>query len=275
MNPYFPNVSGRTLELELRLRALAYDLPEETRCRLYALLSEAHSPLRPTSFALENDVVLVHQEQREIAFPRPLPMVKFSHIIFGYEQWLERKYTLPGFVAIDAGDTVVDCGAYVGGFSLSAAKVAGQLHAFEPEQANFACLTRNLTDHANVMLDQRGLYASSQRMLLNISASSVEHSLLTPDDGDPIELRPIEVVSLRDYCGEKAITQIDFLKIEAEGVEIEVFQGLGDMNPAKLAIDVSPEREGQSPADELGRLLGARGYEIRQRGHVMFGRRSV
>jgi len=93
-----------------------------------------------------------------------------------------------------------------------------------------------------------------------------------PDDGPPIEVREIHVTTLRDYCAAMNVSRLDFVKIEAEGVELEVFDGLGDLRPRKLAIDVSPERNGESPADEFRVRLEAGGYSVRQRQHVMFAR---
>jgi FkbM family methyltransferase len=196
--------------------------------------------------------------------------VKLGHIIFGYEQWMQRKYGLPGFVEVEPDDIVVDCGAYIGGFSLSAAKVAREVHAFEPDKANFRCLGKNHSARKNVRLNLSGLYKTSTEMTLNISASSVEHSLLAPDDGPPIATRKISVISLHDYFANR--TPPTFIKIEAEGVEPEVYDGLGPLRPAKLAIDVSPERNGLSPVAEFLERLPAHGYETRQRGHVLFAR---
>lgn len=270
---YFPNVPPDSLAIEGRLRSQAAALPEETRCRLYEILSDAHQAFVPTKFELQDRFLVAHQEEQEIAFPRPLPMVKHSHIVCGYEQWLEHKYSLPGFLGVEPGDIVVDCGAYVGGFSLSAAKIAGRLHAFEPAPDNFACLQRNLSKFENVTLVQAGLYSATQSMTLNISGSSVEHSLLRPDDGEPIGVQQIDVIALSDYCQQRGIDRIDFLKLEAEGVEPEIFDGLGFLRPRKLAIDVSPEREGLSPASHFETILPRLGYEVRLRGHVMFARR--
>jgi len=63
---------------------------------------------------------------------------------------------------------------------------------------------------------------------------------------------------------------LDFVKLEAEGVEIEVFEGLGELKPRKFAIDVSPERNGESPGPELTVRLEELGYNTHQRGHVLF-----
>jgi len=200
-------------------------------------------------------------------------MVKLAILSFGYEEWLRRKYCLPGFVEVQEGDVVVDCGAYVGGFSLSAARVAGRLHAFEPDKENAACARRNLAGFPHVQVVECGLYNRSDEMILNRSASSVEHSLLQPDDGIIVESRPIKVLSLADYARAEGVGGYDFVKIEAEGVELEVFDGLENIRPRQLAIDVSPERNGTSPAEEFRLRLEPLGYEVRQRKHVLFARR--
>jgi FkbM family methyltransferase len=270
--PFFPNQPQSTLELELRFRAEVGKLPEPSRLVLYEILSSCLLSFTPTAFRIEDGMVIAYQNAREIAFPSPIPLVKLSHVVFGYAEWLHRKYCLPGFVEVERGDLVVDCGAYVGGFSMSAAAVAAEVHAFEPASENFRCLLRNFRGVGNFTANQAGLYSQTRRMDLNISASSVEHSLLMPDDGRVIEVRKIDVITLRNYVAERKMPRLDFVKIEAEGVEPEVFSGLQDLRPYKLAIDVSPERDGKSPADDLSRKLAPLGYDIRQRGHVLFAK---
>jgi FkbM family methyltransferase len=269
---FFPNQSPEAIQLEMRFRREVERLPETSRLVLYEILSGGYSSFAPTTFTAEAGMTIARQSGCEIAFPSPVPMVKLCHILFGYEEWLARKYCLPGFVEVEPGDVVIDCGAYVGGFSLGAARLAGEVHAFEPEAANFACVLRNHGQRPNVRCNGVGLFCDSKTMYLNISASSVEHSLLTPDDGPPIEVREIQVMTLEHYCASANIDRLDFVKIEAEGVELEVFDGLGEIRPRKFAIDVSPERNGESPADEFRLRLEARGYSVRQRGHVMFAR---
>lgn len=269
---YFPNQAATSLLLEERFRAEVEILPEQSRLILYELLSSCMPSFAFTTFCLSEGMVIATQNAREIAFPSPVPMVKLSHIIFGYEEWLQRKYCLPGFVEVAPGDVVVDCGAYVGGFSISAAKTSAQVHAFEPERKNFACLARNFRGISNITLNDAGLYSQSGPMVLNISSNSVEHSLIMPDDGKIVEEREIYVVTLNDYVQMNNLNKLDFVKIEAEGVELEVFEGLQGLRPSKLAIDVSAERNGESPAAEFRERLVPLGYEIRQRAHVMFAK---
>ena len=110
---------------------------------------------------------------------------------------------------------------------------------------------------------------------INISSSSVEHSVLSPDEGEVLDKYEIQVRSIFDYCIDNNVKELDFVKIEAEGVELEVFDGLGKIRPRKLAIDVSPERNGKSPVDELVPRLSRLGYESRKRGNVLFARLPI
>jgi FkbM family methyltransferase len=269
---FFPNQPPAVMEQERRFRAIAATLPEQDQLELYSALSATVPTMAPTTYRIDEDIVIASQRGGEIAFPRPVPLVKLALISFGYEQWLKRKYTLPGFVEVQPDDVVVDCGAYVGGFSVGAAKSGSQVHAFEPDRRNASCARHNLAEFDSVSVIECGLYDRSDDMVLNVSANSVEHSLLQPDDGVIVEERRIPVVSLADYARANDIDRFDFVKIEAEGVELEVFAGLGDMRPAQLAIDVSPERNGKSPAADFRALLEPLDYEVRQRGQVMFAR---
>lgn len=269
---FFPMGSINDRRLETRFRKSVRRLPPRARLSAYALLTSFHPHFARTRFIRSGEHIAAEQCGTLIYFPKPLPLIKHSHLAFGYEEWLRRKYALPGFVSVQPGDTVVDCGAYVGGFTLSAARVAGEVHLFEPSHTNFEAARLNLSAVQNVALNQVGLYSEDTTTYLNLSASSVEHSLITPDDGQVHSRQPVTLSRLDSYCSSNGIGQLDFLKVEAEGVEPEVIQGLGALRPTKCAIDVSPERDGLSPAAELTRALESQGYMTRQRGNVLFAR---
>lgn len=225
-----------------------------------------------TEIVEQGEFIVVAQEGQQIFFPNPLPTIKLEHTVCGYVEWLRRKYSLPGFVEVEAGDCVIDCGAFIGGFAIGAATVAASVHAFEPDKANFNCLKRNLQNAKNATCMNNGLYSYSDTMTLNISSSAVEHSLLIPDDGDVLEQVEIDVLSLSDYAVQAGLKQIDFLKLEAEGVEPEIYKGLGKMRPRKLAIDISPERDGASPEPFFQDVLSRHGYVTHRRANVLFAR---
>ncbi|MEP4992280.1 MAG: FkbM family methyltransferase, partial [Paracoccaceae bacterium] len=237
-NPYFPMGSRRVRRLENSIRKRCVNLPAKRIENIYSVFTALMPPLVNTKFQHEPNAVIVRQQGQDIAFPNPLPLIKYSHVSFGYKEILKRKYTLPGFVEVTAGDVVVDCGAFVGGFSLSACEVASEVHIFEPSIQNVAAIKRNFEGKRHVHVNSCGLFDADKEVMINLSSSAVEHSLLEPDDGTVVSSEKINVRRLDSYFSEHS-SQPDFVKIEAEGVEIEVFDGLGDLRPAKIAIDVS------------------------------------
>lgn len=260
------------LERENRLRTIARSLGEADQSALYALFSETDPALTPAKISVDDHNALVSQQGETFMIPRPVPLIILSHIVFGYETWLQRKYELPNFVSVEPHDIVVDCGAYVGGFSMSASRIAEQVHVFEPEAKNFAATKANLRARPNVTCVQAGLFDSSTEIELNVSDVGVEHSFLQPDFGSVVRTEKVKVWALKDYCKKAGIDALDFVKVEAEGLEPEVVAGLGSLRPKKLAIDVSEERGGESPAAEIQVILQSWGYECRKRDHVLFAK---
>lgn len=88
-----------------------------------------------------------------------------------------------------------------------------------------------------------------------------------------VEKIDVDIVRLDTFASKIGLDQIDFLKIEAEGVEIEAFEGAGDLPIKKIAVDVSPERDGESPCEYFKDALSSRGYDVKLRGNVLFARR--
>ncbi len=270
-NSYFPMGTKHSRRFENSLRKRCADLPPRRIQQIYTAFTAVMPSLVATRFRQDSDAVIVKQLGQQITFPTPLPMIKYSHVSFGYKELLKRKYSLPGFVEVEQGDVVVDCGAFVGGFSLSACELASAVHMFEPSEQNAQAVRRNFVGMSNVHLNECGLFDADKEVTINLSSSAVEHSLLDPDDGTLVSSQTIMVRRLDSYFAELG-TRPDFVKIEAEGVEIEVFDGLGDLRPSKIAVDVSPERNAESPAEILQQKLDLFGYEHKRRQNMLFAR---
>jgi len=80
------------------------------------------------------------------------------------------------------------------------------------------------------------------------------NALLTPDDGRVVGAIDVETVTLEDIDAE-------FAKIEAEGAEPEVLDGLSSPSIPKLAVNCDPERGGENPRGAVVARLEAIGYE--------------
>ena len=139
------------------------------------------------------------------------------------------------------GATVIDIGAHIGYYSLLAARRIGrqgQVLAFEPAPDNFALLARNIRQnrlgqivHAEncAVGDQPGevtLYLS----VVNNGDHRVHPA--TPEDdvlnnwGRPRERLPVPAVSLDGYLQQHPLGPIDVIKMDVQGAELKVLQGM-------------------------------------------------
>jgi FkbM family methyltransferase len=135
---------------------------------------------------------------------------------------------------LPAAATVFDVGANVGAWSRHALDINPRisLHCFEPSAATFAKLVQNGFP-ANVICNRFGLSSSRREgVLLVFSEGSTLNSIYRREGlEDSLNLapqsrtEPIELRTLDDYCSEKQISTIDFLKVDVEGHELECFRG--------------------------------------------------
>ncbi|MFL1406153.1 FkbM family methyltransferase [Marinobacter sp. M1N3S26] len=268
----FPTHDRKILQFLREIRFSIDNDSDELAVDKFSTLCSLFEELCDFNYEVHEGYIRVEQNGLTIAFPFPLPRIKLEHIACGYENWLFNKYQLEGFVEVDQGDTVVDCGAFVGGFSVACAKIAKSVIAIEPSSLNYFCLDDNLKPYQNSLSLRFALGDRCGIVSLNCSSSAVEHSLLEPDDGAASYTETVALSRIDTLMQAIGIDRIDFLKLEAEGFEPEIIYGLGEFRPKKLAIDVSPERNNESPAHEIAEVLGRSGYECRQRGQVLFAK---
>lgn len=209
----------------------------------------------------------------EITFPAQ--MQNTQHLAGGYVTWLYEKYRQRRFVDVERGDLVVDCGSFVGGFAISAAGQAGVVYALEPSPKNFATLQNNIENFPNIIPQNVALYSESSRHLLNLSISCVDDSILTPDRFGYGESIWVATQTVDEWAETNGISEIDFFKLEAEGVEIEIIDSIKNINVRKFAIDCSAERNGHSPRNAIHDRLAKNGYEIRERGDMLFAKKQA
>jgi hypothetical protein len=110
-------------------------------------------------------------------------------------------------------------------------------------------------------------------MKLHLSKDPTSSSLLKTQDQNLNEYREIEAIRLDELASQLGIEEIDFLKMDAEGAEVEVLEG-ADLRKIKgIAIDCSPERFGRSPINQVKRILEKAGFDIRIVGEMVYARR--
>lgn len=143
------------------------------------------------------------------------------------EIWNENVYRMhPDYVR---GRVVVDIGANIGAFSVwAAAAGASEVHAYEPEPANFEILKRNAEPYSNIVLHQRAVSAIEGKIgTMHVPGSASGSSVMSLD---PLAAEgEVEVVRFR-----KVIRDLDIavLKMDIEGGEYMAFH---DVNSEDLS----------------------------------------
>lgn len=203
------------------------------------------------------------------SLPTPADLYKTS---VGYSDDMGRKYTLDDFVEVQSNDVVVDCGAFVGAFSVWAARNGARVVACEPSAATHEALARSTKQLLTVETRQVLLYNEDREMSLLLGEDPTDNSVINVDSGDEVGREPVQAKTVATMLNECSIDRIDVLKIDAEGAEPEVIEGALDVTVPQIAVDCGAERHGTSTFQEVSELLETNGYEVRRRDSVVFAR---
>lgn len=137
-----------------------------------------------------------------------------------------------------SGDVVFDVGAYVGAFSVKAAEAVGNrglVVAIEPEPANLRYLRQNVALFSNIRIVAKAASNKVGMAKLYLSSATACHSLFYRHKKSVI----VETVKLDTIATQLGIKQVGFIKIDCEGMELEVLKGARRIlanNNVRLAI---------------------------------------
>jgi FkbM family methyltransferase len=129
----------------------------------------------------------------------------------------------------EAFRTVVDVGANVGSWALIAEQCFPQatIYALEPVPSTAAALRTATAGHQRIQSFAVGLAAHTGTLTLNFHPSASSHATFTSYphkwSGEPIEC---EVLRGDEFLTHQGLDQVDFLKLDVEGAEHLVLQGL-------------------------------------------------
>ncbi len=130
--------------------------------------------------------------------------------------------------------TIFDVGANIGSYSLIANEHLknATIYSFEPVPSTFELLKKN-TEHISentIIPVNKGLYKENKKQFINIYPAHTHSSLFDIKGGKHAvkEQVEIELISGNSFIQENNIEYIDFLKLDAEGAEMDVLHGFED-----------------------------------------------
>jgi len=173
---------------------------------------------------------------------------------------LQRRFT----EVLKPGDVLFDVGANIGFFSILGANLvgaSGSVYAFDPVPHHVDAIHHNLAlnDIHNVTLIEKAVadQAGSARLLVPPESTGARLDSGAPAPGEL--LLDVEIVALDDLVESGAVRPPDVVKIDVEGAEIEVLQGMA-RTLARYRPIVLCEMHARNR--EYAALIATMGYEV-------------
>lgn len=154
----------------------------------------------------------------------PLSFDDLWLILPEFESWMRN------FLKPKKGDVVLDVGAHVGKYALKLSKEVGEeglVVALEPHPETFKALARGaaLSPFKNLILLNVAAWNEERRLCLFIGERAGTHSLKRDFGLGCIE---VQAKPLDKILKELGVKRVDWVKIDVEGAELEVLEGMED-----------------------------------------------
>jgi len=164
---------------------------------------------------------------------------KYPESITYYEIYNREDY-FKGECVIKPGDVVVDCGGNIGVFTALALDMgASRVLSFEPFTNNYEINKKNNPNaevFSNAVSNRSGeiielLYTPTGNGGHTIISSELERESTGHFEHKNLF---VKTITLNDIITANYIDHIDFLKVDTEGAELQIFEGLSDDNLDKI-----------------------------------------
>ena len=174
-------------------------------------------------FSLNNSMTLRQLAKKIIGFAglKVYPLHRFP---WGIDLEQDLKRLLPG----NDGWVIFDVGANVGQTvqRLFPFAKTGQFYAFEPVAKTYTTLLTNTSGFKHLQPFQLALGNEDGEVLMEIRESSEWNRIWKEDDAaENTPTEKVKISRLDSFCTEHHVEQIDLLKLDCEGFELEVLKG--------------------------------------------------
>lgn len=222
---------------------------------------------------LRKEIELIHRNGLRI---RLRPNTDDLRIV--KSNFVKRNYT-KDFVPITKDSIVVDVGAHIGSFSISVARSAYKVLAFEPEPTNYQMLKKNmeLNRLENMSIFEMAVSGISgyQDIYTYHGGSSADYSMYERGTKN-IKMGRIPTISVEDIIKREGLPRIDFLKLDCEGAEHDILGNMSLETAAKI-MGVTMETHGvpQEFSIDIPLRLRELGFQVKisHNGGYLYARR--
>ncbi len=200
--------------------------------------------LRPSMFGVD-EVFAIHLFRRDI-----------TGLI---EVWVNHVYDR--FCDLEPGDIVVDCGAYIGEFTVYASAKVGEnglVLAFEPNPQSLQLCRTNTGNRRNIVLFGTALGKQKGEGFIQVDHANLGATVVS-DSRTKDSTAKIAIEQLDRFLPYLAGRSIKLLKIDAEGDAVKILSGgrqlLEERRIKNVSAEVHPGEE-----DDLQRALERLGF---------------
>jgi len=196
----------------------------------------------------------------------PIPLIAYNNIRLSLGFYtlvvIEDVESYHRFIRPQRGWFVIDAGAHVGVYTVEAAKLVGdegEVVAIEPDPDNFKMLkfhiALNKLKNVHPLRLALGSRLGYTKLLRYITPHNVISDILNiADNNTHVTIVPITTI---DYVCEKlALKDVDLMKLDVEGSELEVIQGMQRVLPQYIV----GEWHGTARLHKLRAFLQEKGY---------------
>jgi len=182
------------------------------------------------------------------------------------------KFWSPG-----TGDIVLDVGAYVGMFTVRAAKLVGDtgaVIAVEPEPRNLSYLKRNVEHLSNVKVVGEAASNRNGEGELFLSGATPCHTLVYSHKKS-IE---VKVNTLDNMATQLNLPRVDFIKMDIEGSGLQALEGARNILEGKVRLAIASYHTLPNGSPELPHIvksLESSGYQTCISGGYVYAERRM
>jgi FkbM family methyltransferase len=223
-----------------------------------------------TKLEADSSITYVPFEENLVLAIEPSFKSIVTSILVGQKDWFEdemefwRNYLKPNM-------TVIDVGANAGVYTFSAANKVGDsglILAIEPfsQCVNYLKETCRINNLTNVKVIAAAASDRSGTIKLAISSASELNQIITEAESESANFsnyEEVESITLDLLCDRYGLTNIDILKIDAEGHELQVLEGsdriLSAYSPVIMYENISGTQTNSLPVAEF---LISKGYSL-------------